>query len=148
MKLLVQSDKMSRMETVPEEEFANLEIENVTSTVEVVRQEEPSQLRVEKFETVASCADQRPLHENLPYIYSCCICMDLQSGLSFWIGIEAIIWFLMTIAGFFNGLLYIHANDLFDFFDLMEESWYSLLVFGDEIYYVDNRIRCELTLYF
>lgn len=140
---------MSRMETVPEEEFANLEnVTSPTSTVEVVRhvvEEQPPLMRAEKFETVASCVEEpRMMHENLPSLYACCNCFDLRIGLSVWICFEAVLWFILTISGFVHGIMYIHAVDLFEFFDLMEDSWYSLLVFGDEIYFVDSRIRCEL----
>lgn len=146
-KSISHSDKISSrmtMETVPEEEFANLE--NVVSTVEVVRQDEPSLQRVEKFDTVASCIDQRPMHENLPNLLSCCLVFDQRIGISCWIFFEAILWFILTIAGFYNGAKYIHAHDMYDFLDMMETSWYSLLVYGDEVYYVDNQMRCELCL--
>lgn len=131
----------NRMETLHEEEFANLE--NVTSTVELIRHDEPTLFRVEKLETIASCVEPKPFPENFPNLVSCCNCFDLSVGLSVWIIFEAIFWLLMTVVAFYHEIMYIHSSDLFEFFDWME-TFYSQLVFGDEIYFVDNRIRCEL----
>lgn len=128
------------METVREEEFANLE--NVTSTAEMVRHEEPMLVRLERLDTVASI-DVRPMQKNLTYLKTCCGCFDLRIGISTWITIEALFWIVLTVIAFYYEIMYIYSADLFEFFDWME-SGYSLFVFGDENYFIDNRSRCEL----
>jgi hypothetical protein len=136
----------SRMAAVPEEDFANLE--NVTQTVEIVKKGQPLRSYPTVpggFDMIASCEQQpqRFQSKSLPNVDACCFIGDLRKGIRTWIFIEVIIWFLLFCASFYHEIIFIQTNDLFEFFDIMNDSWYSILVFGNEVWEVNNNIKSE-----
>lgn len=148
-----------RMEAVPEEDFANLENITTTSTVEVIKTEMRETPLVsyptipEKFDMIASVAE-RPQFFNdnfqsqFPKINMCCFAFDLRCGLNIWLLIETFIWFALFVSAFYYEIVFIHTDDYFDFFDLLEYSWYPILIFGGEHWEVDSQIRSKLKFQF
>lgn len=147
------------MEAVPEEDFANLE--NITtSTIEVVRTEtrETPLVRYptmpERFDVIASCHDERPrlfvggdnFQSQLPKVNACCFAIDLRIGISAWILIEIIIWFFLFVSAFYFEIVFLLTDDYGEFLDLLEDSWYPILIFGDNPWKADGQIRSKLTL--
>lgn len=131
------------MEAVPEEDFANLE--NVTQTVEVVRIQEPLRSYPtipEKFDMIASVHNEKNFQSQFPKVDACCFSIDLGQGINIWIILETLIWILLFSTAFYFEIMYIQAFDLFQFEDEME-SWYSVLVFGEEVYFIDHKIRSK-----
>ena len=107
-------------------------------------------VEVHQLTTVAEQTSRRRLvhlqvslsQAEFPRVEKCCIFFDLKWGLNVWLVLESVIWFFLFVSAFIYEIILAEKDDLLEFSDAIKE-WYFLLIFGDELVILDQRVRSE-----